>query len=89
MEPIDLKSGKFKDVLFRNLSKEERQSKAFEKLQSLYEQYPIKPKKFGFTEASLKDAQPYDSPNGLKNWASDKRKTTIPSYAKINTESGV
>ena len=82
MEPIDLKSGKFEDVALRDIPKEQRRSEAFEKLNSLYLQYPIKPKKYGFTEQALEGAIPYDRPGFLKNWKLDKRTTNIPDYVK-------
>lgn len=87
MEPIDLGSGKFEDIVIRDISKEQRQSEAFEKLKSLYDQYPIKPKKFGFTEQVLEGAIPYDRPGFLKNWSKDKHKTNIPNFVQ-NSELG-
>jgi hypothetical protein len=64
----------------------ESQQKAFDKLESLYDQYPIKPKRFGFTER-VHNVTPYDVPGRLRDWSKDKRETNIPSYVKVQNES--
>ena len=58
----------------------QKQKEAWEKLNNLYEQYPIKPKRYGYTTPSLSNAKLYDTPNCLRDWSKDKRKTNIPDY---------
>lgn len=59
----------------------------WDKLNSLYDSYKIKPLQYGFTQPSLKGAKPYDTPGNLNDWSKDKRKTNIPVYKKEENES--
>lgn len=60
-----------------------KQKKAWDKLNSLYDQYPVRPLRYGFSQPSLKDSLQYDYPGLLRNWQQDKRKTNIPDYTKV------
>ena len=68
--------------------KTENQLKAWNKLNSLYESYHVKPLKYGFTQQTLKDSKPYDVPGFLSNWSQDKRKTQIPDYKEQDESEG-
>lgn len=64
----------------------ETQKEAFQKLNDLYTQYQVKPKKYGFVEQSHTDSILYDTPGRLKDWKQYRRTTHIPIY-KVKDES--
>lgn len=47
---------------------------AFERLKKTFNEGVVRPERYGQTQPSLRDAEPYDTPNNLKDWSQDKRK---------------
>lgn len=60
-----------------NTEKTLEQHLAFERLKKTFDEGIVRPDKFGQTQSSLRDANPYDTPGNLKDWSQDKRKTDL------------